>query len=106
MLQKELIFQKELTLINQAHQKNVCFVTIGILRMLDLSLNQMFLINVMMTASKLKNVEISNVKSFDYTCVLWGVTKNDANNMLDNSKLDDKDILWIGILVQTKHLSK
>ena len=32
---KKLMFQKELTLIKQVHQKNVCFVTIGILEMLD-----------------------------------------------------------------------
>ena len=42
------MFQKELTLIKQVHQKNVCFVIIGILKMLDLNLNRMFVINVMM----------------------------------------------------------
>ena len=45
---KKLMFQKELTLIKQVHQKNVCFVIIGILKMLDLNLNHMFVINVMM----------------------------------------------------------
>ena len=30
------MFQKELTLIKQVHQKNVCFVITGILKMLDL----------------------------------------------------------------------
>ena len=45
---KKLMFQKELTLIKQVHQKNVCFVTIGILEMLDWNLNHMFVINVMM----------------------------------------------------------
>ena len=39
--------QKELTLIKQMHQKNVFFVIIGILKMLDLNLNCMFVINVM-----------------------------------------------------------
>ena len=49
MLQyKKLIFQKELTLITQVHQKNVSFVIIGTLKMLDLNLNHMFVINVMM----------------------------------------------------------
>ena len=42
------MFQKELTLIKQVHQKNVCFVIIGILKMLDLNLNHMFVIDVMM----------------------------------------------------------
>ena len=41
------MFQKKLTLIKQAHQKNVCFVIIGVLKMLDLNLNCMFVINVM-----------------------------------------------------------
>ena len=41
-------FQKELTLIKQVHQKNVCFVIIGILKILDLNSNRMFVINVTM----------------------------------------------------------
>ena len=40
--------QKELTLIKQVHQKNICFDMIGILKMLDLNLNHMFVINVTM----------------------------------------------------------
>ena len=39
---------KELTLIKQVQQKNVCFVIIGILRILVVNLNQMFVIYVMM----------------------------------------------------------
>ena len=42
------MFQKELTLIKQANQKNVCFVIIGNLKTLDLNSNHMFVINVMM----------------------------------------------------------
>ena len=45
---KKLMFQKELTRIKQVHQKNVCFVIIGTLMMLDLNLNCMFVINVTM----------------------------------------------------------
>ena len=45
---RKLLSQKELTLIKQMHQKNVYFVIIGILKMLDFSLNYMFIINVMM----------------------------------------------------------
>ena len=48
---KKLMFQKELTLIKQMHQNNACFVFIGILKMLDLNLNCMFVINdVLITA--------------------------------------------------------
>ena len=42
------MFQKELTLIKQVHQKNVCFVIIGTLKMFDLNLTHMFVINVVM----------------------------------------------------------
>ena len=45
---KKLKFQKKLTLIKQMHQKNVCFVITGILKMLDLNLYHMFVINTMM----------------------------------------------------------
>ena len=43
---KKLMFHKELTLIKQVYQKNVCFVIIGTLKMLDLNSNCMFLKNV------------------------------------------------------------
>ena len=42
------MFQKELTLTEQLHQKNVCFVIIGTLKMLDLNSSRMFVTNVMM----------------------------------------------------------
>ena len=42
------MFEKDLTLIKQVHQKNICFATIGTLKMLDLNLNDIFAINVMM----------------------------------------------------------
>ena len=45
---KKLMFQKELTLIKHVYQKNVCFVIIGTLEMLDLNFNRMFVTNVMM----------------------------------------------------------
>ena len=40
------MFQKELMLTKQVYQKNVSFVIIGILKMLDLNLNHIFVINV------------------------------------------------------------
>ena len=42
------MFQKELTLIKQVNQKNVSFVIIGILKVLDLNSNGMFVTNVLM----------------------------------------------------------
>ena len=49
--------------------------------------------DILMIAYELKNIVMLNVKGVDYKCVLWGVIKNDAINMLSNSKLDDKGIL-------------
>ena len=47
MLQdKKLTFKKELTLLKQIRQKIVCFVIIGTLKMLDLILNHISVINV------------------------------------------------------------
>ena len=82
------MFQKELTLIKRVHQKNVCFVIIGILKMLDLNSNRMFVINVMMIAYELKNIAILNIKSADFRCMLWGISRDDVVHRLNNSVLD------------------
>ena len=65
---KGLIFQKELTLIKQIYQENVWFVIIGILKMLDLNLSLIFVINVVLDVSfqKSNRIEILNVKCVDY----------------------------------------
>ena len=84
------MLQKELILINQIIQKNVLFVIIGILKMLVINLNHMFVINVMILNYELENITILNVKGVDYRGVLWNMTKNDTINGLNNSKLNDK----------------
>ena len=48
---KELIVQKELTLIRQMHQRNVCFVIIGTLKILNLNLSQMLALDVVLGVS-------------------------------------------------------
>ena len=106
---KRLMFQKELTLINQISQKNAWFVINGILKILVRNLNHMFVINVIVyqiMAYDLENIVILNVKNVDYRCVLWNMTRNDAINRLNNSKLDDQGTLWIWILVQIKYMLK
>ena len=95
---KELILQKELTLIKQVqvYQKNVSFVIVGILKILVINLNCLFVIYVMMvlmTASELKNIAILNVKEVDYRCILWGISKNEAVNILNNSMLEHKGVV-------------
>ena len=85
------MFPKELKLIKQVHQKNVCFVIIGILKMLDLNLN--YICNkchVLMTGYKVKNIAILNVKGADFRCILWGISRDEAVNRLNNSLLEDK----------------
>ena len=51
---KELILQNVLTLIKQLHQNNVCFVIIGSLKMLNLNLSQIFVLNVVLNVSMQK----------------------------------------------------
>ena len=95
-LQHERIdIQKELTLIKQVYQENVWFVIIGILRILkfkfkptvcnECSIGRVF--------SKTKNIVILNAKGIDYRCMLWGIGKNKAVNILNNSMLEDKDVI-------------
>ena len=43
--------------------------------------------DVLMTAYELKNIAILIVKGVDYRCILWGVSKNKAVNILNNSVL-------------------
>ena len=64
---KELIILKELILISQINQR--------------------------MLAYELKNIAILNVKGVDYRCILWNMTKDDANNLLHNSWLGNKGVL-------------
>ena len=45
--EKKLIFQKELMLIKQIYQNNVIFVTIGILKILVLNMNLIFVMDAM-----------------------------------------------------------
>ena len=84
------MFQKELMLRTQEHQKNVCFVMNGILKILVINFNQMLIINAIM---KLKSIAIVNVKDVDYRCILLGISRNEAVNILNNSVLKDKNIL-------------
>ena len=63
------MFQKELTLIKQVHQKTVCFVIIGVLKILNLNVcNKCH--TVLMTAYELEDIEILNEKGLGYRCIL------------------------------------
>ena len=57
-----------------------------------------------MMAYELENIAILNVTGVDYRRVIRNMTRNDATDMLNNSKVDDKGSLWIQTLLQIKHL--
>ena len=46
-----------------------------------------------MTAYELKNIAILNVESVDFRCILWGITRDETANILNNSMLEDKGVL-------------
>ena len=46
-----------------------------------------------MTAYDLKNIATLNVKGVDFTCILWGISRNETVNRQNNSVLEDKCVL-------------
>ena len=46
-----------------------------------------------MTAYKLKNIAILNIKCVDFRCILWGISRDEAVNRSNNSVLEDKGLL-------------
>ena len=49
--------------------------------------------DVLMTAYESKSIAILNVKDLDFRCILWGISRNEAVNSLNNSVLEDKGLL-------------
>ena len=49
--------------------------------------------DVLMNAYKLKNIAILNVKGVNFRCILWGISRDEAVNRLNNSVLEDKSVL-------------
>ena len=49
--------------------------------------------SVSIMAYELKNIAILNAKGVDYRCILWGISRDEAVNRLNNSVLEDKDVL-------------
>ena len=48
---------------------------------------------VSIMAYKLKNIAMLSAKGVDCRCILWGISKNDAVDRLNNSVLEDKGVL-------------
>ena len=49
--------------------------------------------NILMTVYGLKNIAILNVKGVNFRCILWGISRDEAVNRLNNSVLEDKGLL-------------
>ena len=49
--------------------------------------------DVLMTAYESKSIAILNIKDLHFRCILWGISRNEAVNSLNNSVLEDKGIL-------------
>ena len=45
-----------------------------------------------MTPYELKNITTLIIKGVDYRCILCGINKNEAVNILNNSVLEDKGV--------------
>ena len=46
-----------------------------------------------MTAYEFENIAILNEKGVDFRCVLWGISRNEAVDRLNNSVLENKGVL-------------
>ena len=47
-----------------------------------------------MTACEFKNIAILNVKGVDFKYILWGISRDEAVNRLNNSVLEDIGVLY------------
>ena len=75
-------------LIEQAHQKNVIFVTFGGFKY-ELSLYNSCH-DLMKKAMSFNNITIVYVKESAYRIHFWYMSKDDAINIINNSNLVDK----------------
>ena len=71
------------------HQKNEIFATIGILKILVLSMSHIFAMTVMIKYKEAMsfNVTIVYVKGNAYRIHFWYMSKNDAISIINNSNL-------------------
>ena len=49
--------------------------------------------DVLVTVYELKNIAILNVKGLDFRCILWGISRDEAVNRLNNSVAEVKGVL-------------
>ena len=49
--------------------------------------------HVLITSCELKNTEVLNIKDVNFRWILWGISRDEPVNRLNNSVLKDKGIL-------------
>ena len=81
------MFQKELILTKQMHEKSVIFVITGAFQIKGCH-------DLMQKALSFNDVAIVSVKGSDYRIHFWYMSKSDPINILKNSDLNEK----IGLL--------
>ena len=88
----ELIFLKEMMLIRQANKESAIFVTIGIFS--DKGFNfELHVCNgchdISMLSMNLSNIakHYLNIKGADYCCIISGINKSEAINLMQNIDL-------------------
>ena len=89
----EQIFQKELILRKEMHQKSVIFVIIGTFQ-IKIFKYESYLCNgchdLKQKAMNFNDFAIVSVKGSDYRIHFWYMGKNDAINLIRNSNLNEK----------------
>ena len=74
------------------HQKNVSFITISFLKMLDLNLKNIFAMDVIFIKNCLF-IRKYSAKGATFRCFLWGISKTEDLRRLNNSALEDEGVL-------------
>ena len=97
MFQYDRIDVSEGTDINKASESEECMLC-HYWYFKDISFEfQLYLFNgchdVSMMAYELKKITILKAKDVDYRCILWGISRDEAINRLNNSALEDKGVL-------------
>ena len=83
----ELTFLKELILIKQFHQKSVIFLNKGFNFQAYVCNRYHDLLTMSMNLS---DIAILNIKSADYRCIISGIRKSKAINLMQNIDLTKK----------------
>ena len=71
------------------HKRNVNFITVGFLKILDLNQKN----DNLTIAYSLKDIAILNGKEATFRCILMGVSKNAGLKRLNNSVTYDRGVL-------------